>query len=83
MGSGSFGGGSGSFGGGSGGGSQGGAAASGTYSAHDRILKLTKLTDSVNASPQIAKVRATIYNFLKIAPGRLFFGSFSERRSSL
>jgi hypothetical protein len=70
MGSGSFGGGSGSFGGGSGGGSQGGgggsgAAASSTDSAHDRILKLTKLTDSVNANPQIAKVRATIYNLLQ------------------
>jgi hypothetical protein len=67
MGSGSFGGGSGSFGGGSGGGGGGGggAAASGTDSAHDRILKLTKLTDSVNANPEIAKVRATIYNLLQ------------------
>jgi hypothetical protein len=62
MGSGSFGGGSGSFGGGSGG---GGGGASGTDSAHDRILKLTKLTESVNDNPEIAKVRATIYRLLQ------------------
>lgn len=79
MGSGSFGGGSGSFGGGSGGGSGGGGGSgrgggrgggggggsSGTDSAHDRILKLTKLTESVNANPEIAKVRATIYRLLQ------------------
>ena len=62
MGSGSFGGGSGSFGGGSGGGSSG---LGGTDSTHDRILKLTKLTESVNKNPEIAKVRATIYRLLQ------------------
>jgi hypothetical protein len=77
MGSGSFGGGSGSFGGGSGGGSRGGggrggggsggggASGGGSDSAHDRILKLTKLTDSVNANPEVTKVRARIYSLLQ------------------
>jgi hypothetical protein len=32
---------------------------------HDRILKLTKLTDRVNANPEIAKARATIYKMLQ------------------
>jgi hypothetical protein len=64
MGSGSFGGGSGSFGGGSGGGGAAGGA-SGTDSVHDRILKLTKLTESVNYNPEIAKVRARIYRLLQ------------------
>jgi hypothetical protein len=63
MGSGSFGGGSGSFGGGGSGG--GGGRVSGTDSVHDRILKLTKLTESVNANPEIAKMRATISKMLQ------------------
>jgi hypothetical protein len=62
-GSGSFGGGSGSFGGGGSGG--GGGGPSGTDSVHDRILKLTKLTASVNANPEIAKMRATISKMLQ------------------
>ena len=79
MGSGSFGGGSGSFGGGSGGGGgrggggrggRGGTGGSGggsggTDSAHGRILKLTKLTESVNKNPGIAKARALIYRMLQ------------------
>lgn len=63
MGSGSFGGGSGSFGGGSGGGAGGRGAT--TDSAHDRILKLAKLTESFNANPEIAKVSAAIYALLQ------------------
>jgi hypothetical protein len=64
MGSGSFGGGSGSFGGGgSGGGS--GEAGGGTDSARERILKLAKLTDAVNANPAITQVRKKIYEMLQ------------------
>ena len=65
MGSGSFGGGSGSFGGGGSGGGGGGGSASGTDSIHERILKLTKLTERLNANPEIAKVRATIQQMLQ------------------
>lgn len=73
MGSGSFGGGSGSFGGGSGGGSAGGGGSGGTDSTHERILRLTKLTDSVNANPEIAKVRAAIYRMLQDRTRSAFF----------
>jgi hypothetical protein len=62
MGSGSFGGGSGSFGGGSGGGGGGSASSD---SAHERILKLTKLTESFNKNPEIGKVRAIVYRLLR------------------
>jgi hypothetical protein len=68
MGSGSFGGGSGSFGGGGSGGggsSGGGGGAKGTDSAHERILKLSKLTNAVNAKPEIAKVSKQIYEMLQ------------------
>ncbi|WP_377828791.1 hypothetical protein ACFKHW_37620 [Bradyrhizobium lupini] len=78
MGSGSFGGGSGSFGGGGSGGGGGrgggrgaggrgggGGGAKGTDSAHDRILKLNKLTNAVNARPEIAKVSKQIYEMLQ------------------
>src|SRR5262245_47511860 len=64
MGSGSFGGGSGSFGGGSGGGG-GAEGARGTASIYERVLKLTRLTESVNANPEIAKVGARIYKLLQ------------------
>ena len=65
MGSGSFGGGSGSFGGSSGGGGPGSSGSAGKASIHDRILALTRLTKSVNANPEIAKVRSTIYKLLQ------------------
>lgn len=63
MGSGSFGGGSGSFGGSSGGGS--GRTGQGTDSVQERILRLSKLTQSVNDNPEMANVRATIERLLR------------------
>ena len=70
MGSGSFGGGSGSFSGGSGAGS---ISSRSTDSAHERILSLTKLTDSVNANPDIAGMRATVYRLLQDRTRSAFF----------
>lgn len=65
MGSGSFGGGSGSFGGGGSGGGSGAGSSKGTDSVHERILKLTRLTDAVNKNPEIAKVSKKIYEMLQ------------------
>ena len=77
MGSGSFGGGSGSFGGGGSGGGGGGGGgrggSGGTDSARERILRLTKLTNSVNSNPEIAKVRVVIYRMLQDRTRSAFF----------